>query len=112
MRSPLARCVHGLGRENLLQREFRVRRNAVREADIGSPAFLGPEDVVRHARHHRLLLLGSAIEDVAAEAAEVRGAALAHNSLGDHGHTCPYRVPESRYLFRGRLGKRLLRQIR
>jgi len=104
--------VHGLGCEHFLERELRVGRNAVREAYIGSPAFLGPQDVVRHARHHRLLLLGGAIENVTAEAAEVRGAALAHNSLGDHGHTCPYRVPDPGYLFRGRFGKRLLRQIR
>ena len=87
--------VHGLGRENFLQRQLRIRRNAVREADIRGPAFLRPKDVIRHARHHGLLLLGGAVEDVAAEAAEVRGAALAHNSLGDHSHTCPYRVPES-----------------
>ena len=103
--------VHSLRCEDLLEREFRVRRNAVREADIRGPAFLGPKNVIRHARHHRLLLLGGAIEDIAAEAAEVRGAALAHNSLGDHGHTCPYRFPNPRYLFRGHLGKRLLRRV-
>ena len=103
----LGALVHGLGRENLLQRQLRIRRNAVREADIRGPAFLRPKDVVRHARHHGLLLLGGAVEDVAAEAAEVRGAALAHNSLGDHSHTCPHRVPDPRYLFRGRLGKRV-----
>ena len=108
----LGALVHRLGRENFLQRQLRIRRNAVREADIRGPAFLRPKDVIRHARHHGLLLLGGAVEDVAAEAAEVRGAALAHNSLGDHGHTCPYRFPDPRYLFRGDLGKRLLRQVR
>ena len=100
----LGALVHGLGRENFLEREFRIHRNAVREADIGGPAFLGPKDVVRHARHHRLLLLDGAIEDIAAEAPEVRGAALAHNSLGDHGHTCPYRFPILGICFAGVLG--------
>ena len=66
--------VHGLGRENFLEREFRICGDAVREADIGGPAFLGSQDVVRHARHHGLLLLGRAIKDIAAETPEVRQA--------------------------------------
>jgi len=76
----------------LLQRQLRIRRNAVREADIRGPALFRPKNVIRHARHHGLLFLGGAVEDVASEAAEVRGAALAHNSLGDHSHTHHHRV--------------------
>ena len=104
----LGALVHRLGRENFLQRQLRIRRNAIREADIRGPAFLRPKDVVRHARHHGLLLLGGAVEDVAAEAAEVRGPALARNSLGDHSHTHHHRVPNPRYLFRGCMGKRVV----